>query len=175
MESVWNELGEALYGSQYDTHWRWSWGDPELEMGWDLQAACMNCNRFIMRVVLRFSKDLYQWNVISEVLGHGPEDAWRWCQWQHVLMEGLMSLNIWSDGFPEKCCSIPCDNRNHSRWAIAVSWVQPCNLAQWSDKQMSMIPLVGVQILWVWPTAGMDLPSGEIRLADNLDEIWMQS
>ena len=66
-------------GSQYDTHWEVILRRSKVGNRLRPQASMHELHSCIKRVVLRFYRGLYQWNGVSEVPGHGMEDAQRGC------------------------------------------------------------------------------------------------
>ena len=65
--------------SEYDTHREVILRRSRVGNGSRPQACKHELQSCIKRVVLRFSRGLYQWNGVSEVPGHGMEDAQRGC------------------------------------------------------------------------------------------------
>ena len=124
-------------------------------MGWGLKLVCVDCKAVLKEQFLGFP------GVYTGRMGFWKFQDKVWKMHEKGVNNGVSQqwgdiLNIWSNGLLEKSCSIPCDNRNHSGWAILVSWVQPFNLVQWSDNKCQWFPGRSSEFVSLM-TAGTDL------------------
>ena len=130
----WKELAESLFPLQVGHSNKVKWfgcgqcwhGDLKSEIiGWKHSSSSSLLARgkvAFERWIFGFPRVTFSTGRVNWVLGLDLEDS-RDCQWQNCLDRGQCHRAIIQQ-LPERCCSIPCQLRNSSRWALVVSCVQ---------------------------------------------------
>ena len=143
-----DQKGLKHRGVQKNWVWYSSEGDlVEIQSWKQVEAQGLHaCSALLQEGCSRVSRGCTGRMGVSEGPGFGLEDAWRGvddCVYQWRVTSWIFEAM----DCQKNAAQYPVDNRNHSGRAIAVSWVQPCDLVQQCENKCQWFPSRSLEVV----------------------------